>query len=162
MAYNKVVLSRVFAWFVVAFVFAAVPLIAWADQTTVLVFSFENQTSDRNIDWIGEGLADLITDRLSSESELYVFNRDERAGAYDRLGISETVSVSRATAIKMAWSLGADAAIIGAISGTHDDFRIQARILDLANTRSTPAIDVAGRLEDVIPLAAKLSWQLAK
>jgi len=156
------VLSRVLAWFLVCLVFACVPLTALADQTTILVFSFENRTNDRNIDWIGEGLADLIVDRLSSESELYVFNRDERSAAYDRLGIPETILVSRATAIKMAWSLGVDRVVIGAISGTRDDFRIQARILDLADTRPVLEVEVAGKLEDVIPLAAKLSGQLAK
>src|SRR5262249_29620839 len=132
------------------------------ERTTVLVFGFENQTGDHNIDWIGEGLSDLISDRLFSENELYVFNRDERAAAYDRLAIPETVLVSRATAIKIAWDLGAGGAVLGTLSGSHDDFHIHARILDLASATSASDIEVAGKLDDVMPLAAKLSGQLAK
>src|SRR5262249_47900889 len=141
MSYNKAVLSRVFAWSMVLLLFAGVPLSSRAEQTTVLVFSFENQTNDRNIDWIGEGLSDLITDRLSSESELYVFNRDERAAAYERVGIRDVRPVSRATAIKTAWTVGADVAIFGVISGTHEDFRLRARVLNLADTRMSPELE---------------------
>ena len=153
--------SRVLAWCVVAFVLTVAPF-AYADSTTVFVFSFENDTNDRNIDWIGEGLSDLISDRLSAENQLYVFNRDERTAAYDRLGIPETVAVSRATAIKISWDVGADTAIIGAISGTHEDFKIHARILDLAGSSSVRELEVSGKLDDVIPLAARLAAQLAK
>jgi tetratricopeptide (TPR) repeat protein len=156
------VLRRVLTWSIVVVALAGLPLTALADQTTILVFSFENQTGDRNIDWIGPGLTDLIGDRLNSESELYVFNRAERGSAYDHLGIPETTSLSRASVMKMAWRIGADAAIIGAISGTHDDFRIRARVLDLSNNQFKSDVEVAGKLEDLIPLAAKLSSLLVK
>ena len=62
-----------------------------ASPASVLVFAFENQTDDRNIDWIGTGLSELVMERLSAEHDLYVFNRDERTTAYERMGIPESV-----------------------------------------------------------------------
>ena len=40
------------------------PVQARADSTTVLVFPFENASNDRTLDWIGEGVAELIIERL--------------------------------------------------------------------------------------------------
>ncbi len=140
----------------------SVPSVLSAQQTTVLVNAFENQTSERSLDWIGEGLAILVAERLTAQPQLYVFGLDERMAEYDRLAIPDTVSVSRATALKIAWDMGADFIITGGISGTHDDFRIDARVLDL--TESTLAFDVnaTGKLDDVISMAASLSSQLAR
>jgi hypothetical protein len=42
---------------------------------------------DRNIDWIGTGLSEMVTERLSAEYGIYVFNREERIIAYERMGI---------------------------------------------------------------------------
>src|SRR5216110_87016 len=96
--YNASVFNRIAAVFAVCVVFYVVafvtPMSACADTNSVLVFSFENQTDDRNIDWIGAGVSEMVVERLAAERSLYVFNRDERATAYERMGIPETVSVS--------------------------------------------------------------------
>ena len=102
-------------------------------RTTVLIDAFENQTGDRTLDWIGEGIATTVGERLGAQRDLYVFGVDERVAEYDRLGIPETVAVSRATAIRLAWDMGADILVTGRISGTYDAFRIEARILNLVD-----------------------------
>ena len=164
--YNASVLNRISLVFAVCVVvciaaFATPPAVC-AESTSVLVFSFENQTDDRNLDWIGTGLSEMVVERLSAERGLYVFNRDERATAYERMGIPESVTVSRATAMSIAWDTGADSIVIGRIYGTHQDFRIEARILNLQNASSGPGVVVKGELQNVIPMATSLSFQLAR
>ena len=127
----------------------------------MLVNAFENQTGDRTLDWIGEGLASAIGDRLTARRELYVFGFDERVAEYERLGIPEGASVSRATAIRMAWDMGADVLVTGRISGTHEAFQINARILNLADDTAGVDVTVAGKLDEVIPMAANLASNLA-
>jgi tetratricopeptide (TPR) repeat protein len=141
---------------------SASPVALSAQTTTVLIHAFENQTSDRNLDWIGEGLAVLIGERLTAQPQLYVFGRDERMAEYDRLSIPDSVSVSRATAMRLAWDMGADVIVMGKISGTHDDFRIEAKVLDLAEGGRDSSATASGKLDDVISLAASLSSQLAR
>jgi tetratricopeptide (TPR) repeat protein len=135
---------------------------SYAQKTTVLINAFDNQTADRTLDWIGEGVATALVDKLSAQSELYVFGLDERLAEYDRLGIPETVSVSRATAIRIAWDIGADVLVTGWISGTPDAFRIEARIVNLADEVATSEMTVNGRLDEVMPLTALLASRLAK
>jgi tetratricopeptide (TPR) repeat protein len=161
--YNEKRMSRIFAaLFVLLAAIVAVPSALFAQQTTVLVNAFENQTSDRNLDWIGEGLSLLIAERLTAQPRLYVFGLDERMAEHERLAIPDTVSFSRATALKIAWDMGADIVITGRISGTHDDFLIEAKVLDLTGGNSDFDVNSAGKLNDVISMAASLSSQLAK
>lgn len=144
------------------FLLLAAASTARADGSTVLVFPFENLASDRSLDWIGEGIAELISERLRSEPEVYVFSREERLAVYERLGIPETTMVSRATALKLAWDTGADVIITGRFSGTANDFQIAARTVDTELAESSEEVKAQGRLEDVISLANRISSDLLK
>lgn len=135
---------------------------AWADSDTVLVFPFENQSNDRNLDWIGEGIAELIVARLQTDPALYVFSRDERLAGFETMGIPEGAVVSRATAMHLGWNLGGDKLITGRFTGTSDNFCIYARVIDLKTSASGPEFPIPGKLEDIIPLSNKLSDQLLK
>jgi len=162
--YNENVLMRIVYGFLVAGLMASASpsLYAQAQKTTVLIHAFENQTGDRTLDWIGEGIATTVGDRLGAQPRIYVFGLDERAAEYERFGIPETVFVSRATAIRLAWDMGADFLVTGSISGTHDAFRIDARILDLVDDTAASDITIEGKLDDIIPLATSLATALAK
>jgi tetratricopeptide (TPR) repeat protein/TolB-like protein len=135
--------------------------IARADSSTVLVYPFENQSNDRTLDWIGEGISELINQRLQPEPGVYIFSREERIAMYDKLGIPETAGLSRATALKVGWDAGADETITGTFSGTAEKFHIEARLVDMEQG-SASVMHVDGRLEDVIPLTMTLSLQLLK
>lgn len=136
--------------------------LAFANTSTILVFTFENQSADRNLDWIGEGIAELIIERLQSEPELSVLQRDERLAGFERLGIPDNAVISRATSMKLGWDNGSDRVITGRFSGSADDFSIYARLVDLAASGASQEIKVSGKLEDFIPLTNALSWQILK
>jgi len=144
------------------FMALAMPAAAQASPKSVLVLAFENQTEDRNVDWIGTGLSEQVMERLSVEHDVYIFNREERTTAYERVGIPETVVVSRATAMNIAWDTGADFIVIGRIYGTHQDFRIEARVLNMQDSSASPAISVNGELQNLIPMATSLSFRVAR
>src|SRR5262245_44679554 len=154
--YNEKVLSRILTG-ILTLAAAVTPLTCYGEQTTVLINAFDNETGDRSLDWIGEGMVSAVGDRLSEQPQLYVFGLDERIAAFERLGIPETVAVSRATAIKIGWDVGADMLVTGRISGTRQDFRIDARILNLAEDSAGLDVAVSGKLEDVMSLAASLA-----
>src|SRR2546428_11033122 len=93
---------------------------ASADPSTILVFPFENVTNDRTLDWIGEGISQLIIERLQPEHGIWTFSREERLGAFEKLGITGTTTVSRATALKLCWDTGAGHLVSGRFPGTAD------------------------------------------
>jgi tetratricopeptide (TPR) repeat protein/TolB-like protein len=132
-----------------------------ADSTTMLVFPFENASNDRTLDWLGEGISELIVERLQSESGLYAFTREERLTSFEKLGIPETTQLSRATSLKLGWDMGADHIVIGTFSGTYENFRLTARLIDM-DTGSAREIAAEGKLAEVIPLTMSVTWGILK
>lgn len=127
----------------------------------MLVFPFENAANDRTLDWLGEGISELIFERLQSESGLFTFSREERLSAFEKLGIPETTQVSRATAMKLGWDIGADHIVTGTFSGTYENFRLAARIIDM-ETGGAKEIAAEGKLAEVIPLTMSITWGVLK
>ena len=134
---------------------------AHADPSNVLVFPFENLTNDRTLDWIGEGIAELIIGRLQSDPALDVFSREDRLTAFEKLSIPETAILSRATILKLGLDNGADHVITGSFSGTGEDFQIVARIIDMEAGASTD-FKAGGKLQDVVSLTTTVTWHLLK
>ena len=155
--YNRCVLSRGLICVVLVLVAATT---VCADSSMVLIFPFENLSNDRNRDWISEGIAELMVEKLQFEPGVYVFTRDERLGAYEKLGIPEMTVLSRATQLKLGWELGADRLIAGRFSGTPEDFQITARAIDVDLSRASEDVIVRGRLQDIITLTGELISKL--
>ncbi|HEX4998052.1 MAG TPA: tetratricopeptide repeat protein [Terriglobia bacterium] len=133
------------------------PVAAMAGNVTVLVLPFENETGDPNLDWLGEGFADMMVDGLKDDPGVHVFTRDERLEAFKKAGIPPTVNVSRATAIHLGWEIGADVVILGAMSGKPADFGAQARMINLEALDVSDGSRVSGKLDDVMQLGSTLA-----
>jgi tetratricopeptide (TPR) repeat protein/TolB-like protein len=132
-----------------------------AESTTILVFPFENLSNDRALDWLGEGISELMVERLQSESGLYTFTREERLTSFEKLGIPETTQVSRATSLKLGWDMGADHIVTGTFSGTYENFKLAVRLIEM-ETGSAKEIAAEGKLAEVIPLSTSLTWGVLK
>ena len=68
---------------------------------TVVVIPFENQSQTPGLEWIGEGIPEILGERLNSPT-LYVVPREDRIRAYDRVGIPNGIHPTRATLYRMA------------------------------------------------------------
>jgi tetratricopeptide (TPR) repeat protein/TolB-like protein len=78
----------------------------------VLIIPFENTSSNREANWIGESFADQLSELLGAHG-LRVVSSDAREIAYGRLRLPVTVIPSRATAIKLAQESGATMVVLG-------------------------------------------------
>jgi tetratricopeptide (TPR) repeat protein/TolB-like protein len=134
---------------------------ARAESTTLLVFPFENATNDRTLDWLSEGISELMIERLQPEAGITVFSREERVAVYEKLGIPETAMVSHATSLKFGWDLGADHILTGTFSGSMDKFRVAAKLVDM-ETGGAEEITAEGKLTEVIPLTMSVTWQVLR
>jgi tetratricopeptide (TPR) repeat protein/TolB-like protein len=134
---------------------------ARAESTTLLVFPFENATSDRSLDWLSEGISELMIERLQSETGITVFSREERVAIYEKLGIPDSAMLSHATSLKFGWDLGADHIVTGTFSGTVEKFRVAARLVDM-ETGGAEEIAAEGKLAEVIPLTMSVTWQILR
>lgn len=159
--YNENVLSRIRSLLLLSVV-ALNPWTLHGQQRTVLLNALDNATGDPALDWMREAVPAAIAEGLAVRPELYVFGFDERVAAYERLDIPAAASVGRATAITIAWDIGADFLITGRISGTSEAFQIDARVLDLDEDSVGPVLIVNGKRADTLKLAATLTTRLAK
>jgi tetratricopeptide (TPR) repeat protein len=93
---------------------------AFAQTTSgdvVMVLPFENTSSRSEYNWVGESFADSLTELLNKPG-LLVVSSDERALAYQRVGLPETMIPSRATSIKLAREAKATMIVLGTYTVT--------------------------------------------
>jgi tetratricopeptide (TPR) repeat protein len=83
----------------------------------VMVLSFENTSNRPEYNWVGESFADALTELLNKPG-LMVVSGDERALAYQRVGLPETMIPSRATSIKLAREAKATMIVLGTYTVT--------------------------------------------
>lgn len=126
----------------------------------LLILPFENHTGQPNLDWIGEGAADIFNRRLNAAGFLTI-DRDDRLYALDRLGLPLDFQPSRATTIRIAQLLDADSVIIGSYTVTGDQLTATARILDLHQFVLSPPVEQKSDLKSLLDTMNALAWKVA-
>jgi tetratricopeptide (TPR) repeat protein len=138
---------------------------AGAETTThgrlLLVLPFENHTGQPNLDWIGEGAADIFNRRLDAAGFLTI-SRNDRLYALDRLGLPLNFQPSRATTIRIAQLLDADSVIVGAYTETGTQLSVTAQILDIHQLTLSAPITKEGALTGLLDTLNGLAWNTAK
>jgi len=138
-----------------------------AHAETVLVLPFFNHSKSTNLDWIGESIAETVHDALVSEG-LLALDREDRLEAYRRLNLRPGAELTHASIIKIGQVLDASRVVYGdfdlqpAEQGKDQSkgtLRINARILDLKDTRQGPPFSELGALEDLAAIEVRLGWQ---
>jgi tetratricopeptide (TPR) repeat protein len=132
-----------------------------ASGRLLLVLPFENHTGQANLDWVGEGAADIFNRRLESAGFLTI-GRGDRLYALDRLGLPLNFQPSRATTIRIAQLLDADSVIVGAYSETGTQLTVAAQILDLHQLTLSPPIQQAADLNNLLGTLNSLAWKVAR
>lgn len=134
---------------------------------TVLVLPFFNHSKSANLDWIGESIAETVRDALVSEG-LLVLDREDRLEVYRRLALRPGAELTHASIIKIGESLDASRVIYGEYDllppepgkeQSKGTLRINARILNLKDTRQGPPFSELGALEDLAAREVHLGWQ---
>jgi tetratricopeptide (TPR) repeat protein len=100
---------------------------AQAVSDVVLILPFENTSSNREANWVGESFADQLSELLGAHG-LRVVSSDARELSYQRLRLPLTVIPSRATAIKLAQEAGATLVVLGNYEVTPRDEKTVAEV----------------------------------
>jgi len=136
--------------------------IAQAQARTCLVLPFENKTKNANLEWIGESFVEGLSEVLSGP-DLHVATRDERAAAFDQLGIPAASILSRATIIKLAETIDADFVIFGQYTlPKPDQLQATAQILEVKSPRLSGDLVHTGPLQDLLTIQEQLGGKLAQ
>ena len=134
---------------------------------TALVLPFFNHTQSPNLDWIGESIAESISDSLASEG-LLTLARADRIEAYNRLSLRPGAELTHASILKIGQALDASSVIYGyyelaanpANPQSKGTLHLNAWILDLKRTHLSPNFGDSGPLEDLSPIEVRLGWRM--
>jgi len=128
---------------------------------TLLILPFENRSQSPGLEWIGESFPEILAQRLSSPS-LYIVSREDRAYAFDRMGIPATARPSHATLYKIAEQVDCDYVVMGDYTFDGATFTAHANVLDMKQLRESLRLQAAGPLLKLIDVQTDLAWQLLK
>jgi outer membrane protein assembly factor BamB/TolB-like protein len=128
----------------------------------IAVTPFENITQEKALDWVGGGIAELLTTDLGKFSEFRLVERSRLNDALKEIKLGQSASVDPATAQRMGKILGADSMIVGSFQKFQDDMRIVARVVEVetAEVRSTARVD--GLYKNLLSLQNEISLKLVE
>ena len=126
---------------------------------TLLVFPFENDSRVASLDWLGEGLAELTTERLQDRG-VSLLSRQDRLAALEKIGLPDSARFSHATIVKIAAEADADGVVFGRFIYDGKTLTLEARVLRLSPPWLSPPYTQSGTLENLLRLHARLTWQI--
>ena len=151
-------------------IFALVAFLACAGAAcgeNFLVLPFFNNSKDKNLDWIGDSLAESVREALASQG-LVALDRQDRSEAYQRLSIRPYTLLTKASVVKMGESLDAEQVVYGQFElrpnagqgvKSRGTLQVTAKLLDLKHIKQGPEFGELGALEDLATLQRHLAWQ---
>jgi tetratricopeptide (TPR) repeat protein len=131
--------------------------------TVCAVMFFQNQEPNPGTDWIGRGIAQLLTLRLSQHDSLTVV-RPARLEAFLRImGLQDSTRLSDQSLVRIAQRIEADRAVLGDYRLADDRFLIDVRLVDVADgsVLTEEQVDGAGSA-DLFRLTAEIAGTLEK
>jgi tetratricopeptide (TPR) repeat protein len=134
---------------------------AEAQGRLLLVFPFDNQTDQPNLDWISQAIPEILNRRLGSAGFMPI-SRDDRLYALDHLGLPATFRPSRASAIRLAQTLDADYVIVGSFTTNGQRFQAKAQVLTMNALHLSAPIQEEADMAHLIDVLNSLAWGLAK
>ena len=122
---------------------------------SLAVLPFKNNVPDTALQWLGPGLADLMTTNLAQLPGLTVVGRQSLYDMLTEQGRSEEDEIPESLALTVARGTGARLLLWGSVTGTAEDMRIDLQLIDLATGRIAQAESARGN--DVFTLIDTLS-----
>lgn len=126
---------------------------------SLAVLPFRNNVPDPELEWLGSGLADLLTTNLAQLPDLLVVGRQSLYDLITEGGLSEEEEIPESLALTVARGAGARLLLWGSVTGTAGDMRIDAQLIELEN--GTVASADFARGGDVFELVDTLTVRLA-
>jgi eukaryotic-like serine/threonine-protein kinase len=141
---------------------AAVTLPRVPGKKPVAVMYFENRASDRDLDWLREGLADMMIASLSRSQRLTLLSRQQLTALLNHIGQSNTVPIKLEDGLEIARRAQAETMILGGFVRLGDKVRIDVTLHD-ARTGQLQAAEslIADSPEQILTQIDLLSLKLA-
>lgn len=130
------------------------------DGHLIWVLPFENNSSQRSVDWIGASFPDIMNQRLGSAGFLTI-RREDRRDALVHLGLPADFHPTQASAYRIAQTLDADYVIFGNYTVANGNIVATARVLSMSGPILNQSLVAQGKLDQLIEIEDELAWKTA-
>ena len=133
-----------------------------AGGKTVAVIFFQNQSATAELDWLREGLADMVITGLSRSRKISVLSRQQLSVLFERTGRKRGARIELEDALDIARRSRAETIVMGSFASLGETIRVEAQVLD-AQTGQLLAAEsiVAGKQDQILNQIDLLSVKLA-
>ncbi|HZS06075.1 MAG TPA: tetratricopeptide repeat protein [Blastocatellia bacterium] len=131
-------------------------------RRAVAVLYFENQSGDRELDWLREGLADMLITNLSRSPRLTLLSRQQLAALLDHIGYRDAAQLRLEDGLEVGRRAQAEVLILGRFARLGHEVRIDVTLHE-ARTGQIEAAEalVVERPELILTEIDSLSLKLA-
>jgi len=127
----------------------------------LLVLPFDNRSGQPSLEWIREAAPEILGSRFTSAG-FAPMSREDRLYALDHLGLPEGFQPSRASSLKLAQTLDADAIIVGSFLTDGPDIVTEAQVVDVPHLHMSPKVTARGKMNDMVAVFDSLAWKLTR
>lgn len=140
---------------------AAFTLPEIAGKSRIAVLYFDNQSGDHDLDWMREGLADLLITNLSRSPKLTVLSRQQLHLWLRRVGRNTGDDIPLETALNLAGRVGAEVLVQGSFAQFGKSLRVNVQVHDREGRFLGSENATAGAPEQILNQMDLLSIKLA-
>ena len=115
-----------------------------SQRLSIAVPYFDNNTGDPELDWLSEGILDMLITDLSQSKYLQVISRESLLGIMRNIGKQKSATMDRSFAVEIAQRAKAQIVVTGSIIKLGEIFRVLPQIYDLRSDRLIPSEKVQG------------------
>jgi tetratricopeptide (TPR) repeat protein len=128
-------------------------------QGSLAVLPLTNRTGADSLDWLGPGLADMLTTNLAQLEGLRVVSAQRLLDLMRQAGRGETEAIPDDLALQIASQSGARTLVRGSFMAVGDEVRVDVQLIDLEDGTITAAEQARG--SDVFALVDDVSARLS-
>jgi|GEM_PF-1272361 len=124
--------------------------------TTIAVMPFENLTGSPAFDWLREGIAEVVSGKISANEQVAVVERSQLTKVLEELKLSASGLVIKEAQIRAGRMLGAKFLLLGSFQYSKPQIMINARIIDTETAQILSAVDAIGTETEIFALQKQL------
>lgn len=129
---------------------------------TMAVLPFNNNTGDKELDWLSDGILDTMTNDLCKIKGLTIIERSKVRKCLKEIQLGMTGAIDVATAQKAGQLIGADAVIIGGYQKYANKVRLTARLVRVETGEVYTSAKTTGTMDRIFELQDRISLKFLK
>lgn len=127
------------------------------------VMYFENQSARADVNWLREGLADMLITDLARSDKLTVLGRQQLYLLLERTGRNPAKGIQLDEALDLARKSHAEVVVLGSFAALGDEIRIDAQLYDTGNGQLVAADQlVVAKQSEILTQVDLLALKLAR